>query len=174
MTDFGKTCGSKKPISYDVQCKITCMLAQWTWLDMKPTSIVGDQELKELLYYLELSYALPSTTHVNSLVLKDHEDGQKPVCELLCHSTSIALTTDIWTSKATQAFMTTTAYFINEEWNFRSCVLGTVYFPGHHTGVQIADKVKETLWNFQIKTDQVSAVVHNQASNAVLAGRLTF
>ena len=76
--------------------------------------------------------------------------------------------------KSNSGFYDNTAHFINEEWNFLSCVLGTVYFPGHHTGVHIADKVKETLWNFQIKTDQVSAVVHNQASNAVLAGRLTF
>ena len=82
----------------------------------------------------------------------------------------ITLTTDIWTSRATQSFSTTTAHYINKEWNLTSCVLETIHFPGHHTGILISDKIQETLGHYNIDVKQISAVVHDEASNAVLAG----
>jgi len=48
---------------------------------------------------------------------------------------TVALTTDIWTSKAIQSFATTTAHFIDKNWNLTTCVLETTHFPGHYTGV---------------------------------------
>jgi len=80
---------------------------------------------------------------------------------------TIALTTDMWTSRASQAFATTTAHFIDKQWNLTTCVIEIVYFPGHYTGILISQKVKEALSNFDVSTDQV---VHDEAANAVLAG----
>ena len=80
----------------------------------------------------------------------------------------MALTTDI--CRATQSFATTTAHFINKNWNLTSCVLETTHFPGHHTAVSISEKLQETLMCYKVDMDSVSAVVHDEASNAVSAG----
>ena len=87
-------------------------------------SIVHDAGLRELLDLLELGYVLPSTTHVAQLIRKERNNGVARIKELLRNSAEfVALTTDIWTSKATRGYATTTAHFISDEWNLVSCVL---------------------------------------------------
>ena len=99
---------------------------------MRPISIVRDRGLKELLNFLEPNYQIPSTTHISTLIRIDFQDGMTLLKHRMCNITSIALTTDIWTSRATQAFATTTAHFIDEDWRLVSYVLETVHFPGSH------------------------------------------
>ena len=142
---------------------------RWTWFDMRPISIVRDQGLRELLGFIEPNYQLPSTTHVSALIRKDFEDGRDALTLQLCGHT-IALTTDIWTSKATQSFAMTTAHFLDKEWKLTSCVLETIHFPGNHTAIRISEKLQEVLCPFNIGSEQVSAIVHDEALNAILAG----
>ena len=123
--------------------EITRILTKWTWKDMRPISIVHDKGLNELLTFLEPNYKPPSITHVIAWIRKDFEDGKAAVKQQLQDNSSIALTTDIWTSRATQSFATTTAHFLDEHWNLTSCILETVHFPGHHTGILISQKIKD-------------------------------
>ena len=46
--------------------------------------------------------------------------------KLLSDIDFVSLTTDTWTSKATRAFATTTAHFINDEWELVSYALETI------------------------------------------------
>ena len=48
----------------------------------------------------------------------------------------------------------------------------TVYFPGHHTGILISQKIKGALAKYDVTIDRISAVIHDGAANAVLAGKL--
>ena len=43
--------------------------------------------------------------------------------------------------------------------------LVTSPFPGHHTAVNIVEKIKENLTAFSIDTKKVVGIVHDQASN---------
>ena len=173
IRDFGKVQPrGSKPCSIDVQREITRILSRWPWLDMRPIAIVRDRGLKELLNFLEPNYQVPSTTHVSTLIRKTFEDGKAALSARLCGASSVALTTDIWTSKATQAFATTTAHFLDADWNLVSCVLETIHFPGSHTGIRISEQIKGSLTSYNIRPDQVSAVVHDEAANVVLAGKL--
>ena len=56
---------------------------------------------------------------------------------------SIALTMDIWTSMTTEAYMTVTAHYIDLNWKLQNFILETPSFPERHTGVNIAEKLKE-------------------------------
>ena len=120
ITQFGKLYKGKsisKPCSVETKEEITRILTKWTWKDMRPISIVHDKGLIELLAFLEPNYRPPSTTHVSAQIRKDFEDGKAAVKKQLHGSSSIALTTDIWTLKATQSFVTTTAYFLDHNCN---------------------------------------------------------
>ena len=55
---------------------------------------------------------------------------------------SVALTTDIWTSMATEAYMTVAAHYIDPNWKLQNFVLETLLFPERHTAVNIAEKLK--------------------------------
>ena len=171
IRQFGKIHKGKlanRLCSVEMQKEITRTLTKWTSKDMRPISIVRDEGLRELLTFLEPNHRLPSTTHVSALIRKDFEDGKAAVKEQLCGNI-VALTTDIWTSRATQSFATTTAHFLDKQWKLTTCVLETVHFPGHHTGILISKKI-QALTQYDVSTSQVSAVVHDKAANAVLAG----
>ena len=163
---------SSKPCSVNTQREITRILSRWPWLDMRPIAIVRDRGLKELLAFIEPNYQLPSTTHVSTLIRKQFHDGKAALSEQLVQAKSIALTTDIWTSKATQAFATTTGHVLNNDWELVSCVLETIHFPGSHTGIRISEQIKGSLTSYGIPPEKISAVVHDEAANVVLAGNL--
>ena len=80
---------------------------------------------------------------------------------------------DILTSCATQAY-TTACHLIDNEWTMKAYVLGTKAFPGHHTGVRIAELLEQTISYLDVHSDQVYAHVHDQAANVELAGRILF
>ena len=94
---------------------------------------------------------------MSALIRKDFEDGNVAVKEQLCGNT-IALTTDIWTSRAT-----------HKQWKLTTCVL--FWKQCIFQGISISKKIQEALTQYDISTTQVSAVVHDEASNAVLAGK---
>ena len=79
--------------------------------------------------------------------------------EHLQSASYIALTSDIWTSLATQSYISATAHFVTSEWELSSCVLQMMHFPESHTGVCSSEKLKEICLNFSVSYDKVVAVV---------------
>ena len=57
----------------------------------------------------------------------------------------LAFTTDIWTSRATEAYMMITAHYISDEWKLESNVLCTSEIAERHTGANIASRIQEVL-----------------------------
>ena len=76
----------------------------------------------------------------------------------------MALTMDIWTSMATEAYMTVTAHYIDPNWKLQNFLLETLLFPERHTGVNIAQKLNEVGERWRI-ISKVIIVSHDQASN---------
>ena len=75
----------------------------------------------------------------------------------------------------TQAYNTTTCHLIDNDWTMKAYVLGTNAFPGHHhTGVRIAELLEQMMSDLDAPSDQVHALVHGQAANFELAGRILF
>jgi len=102
------------------------------------------------------------------MICRKHEVGKELLCEKLKAASSVALTTDIWTSRATQAYITVTAHYISIDWKLFACVLETKGFPERHTGQAISEKLTEIAQHFAL-TEKVTAVVHDQAANMELS-----
>ncbi|XP_034147378.1 zinc finger BED domain-containing protein 4-like [Esox lucius] len=84
----------------------------------------------------------------------------------------IALTTDIWTSLATETYLGVTCHFRTEDWNMKSLTLATMPLEERHTGVNIATWLEEVVTKFNISLDSIKAVVHDNGSNVVAALKL--
>jgi len=87
--------------------------------------------------------------------LKNHVESEAPC---------VSITTDIWTSIATEAYMMVTDQYIDASLKIRNCMLQTVSFPERQTGVNIADKLKEITERLEIFR-YVLTVSHDQVSN---------
>ena len=57
----------------------------------------------------------------------------------------MALTTDIWTSCTTQAYITVTAHLKN--WKLVTKVVSTAEMPERHTGVHTAQRIQDSIEN---------------------------
>ena len=140
-------------------------------MDVRPIALVEDKGLRALLRHLEPGYKIPRRTNLTTLIKKQWKDGQEALGAVLKTPDFISLTTDIWTSRSTQAFEMTT-HFLSSDWELKRCVLETRLFSGNHTGVRIAEKIKASLEQYGIAAETVTTVVHDEAANACLAGRI--
>ena len=134
-------------------------------LDLKPIRMVESEGFVNLLHYLEPGYKIPSRKHVTMMIQRQHKSvKEKLLTKLDKDAISVSLTTDIWSSAATEAYITCSAHYITLEWQLLSCVLETPGMPERHTGQNIADRLAEIAdkWNIN---EKVSVVVHDQAAN---------
>ena len=79
------------------------------------------------------------------------------------HIAVVALTTDIWTSHDTQAYITITAHCITEGWKIQSYVLCACEVAERHTGMNIATRINEVVKMWNMSDEHVSAVVTDNA-----------
>ena len=61
--------------------------------------------------------------HMAKCVTEKYEAAKSALTEMLKEPTHIALSTDIWTSIATQAYITVTAHFISSDWELNTFLL---------------------------------------------------
>ena len=136
--------------------------------DLRPIAIVDGPGFKNLVHFLEPGYKVPSRTHVMSTLRKKYDALKK---ELVVHISShyLAITTDIWTSRATEAYITITAHYIDDDWKLISNVLTTEAMPERHTGVNIAERIREAMNKWQVQDEIVSGIVHDNAANMLTA-----
>ena len=86
--------------------EITDHIANFVALDMRPINAVEGEGFLRMMAYLEPGYKVPSRKHITSIIQQKHALGKQKLQEKLSEATSLALTTDIWTSAAAEAYIT--------------------------------------------------------------------
>lgn len=81
----------------------------------------------------------------------------------------MTITTDVWTSCATNSYVTITAHHISPNWELRNHVLQTRVFNDSHTGRNIGVLLKEACADWNI-LDKVPAPLPDNARNIIVAG----
>ena len=121
---------------------------------------------------MEPGYALPCRKTISSIISRKHALGIEELRCVLQKVDGLAITSDLWTSKATEGYASVTGHFLDVEWRLQTCLLKTCNFPQQHTGRNIADLVLHVASLFGINVDGLSVFVYDEASNMVCAGRL--
>ena len=81
----------------------------------------------------------------------------------------VALTSDLWTSKANEPVITITSHFLDENNKLQSFVLDTVGFDQEHSGDNLSSyfKIVAEKWNIDKKTDVIITDNAANITNAV-------
>ena len=82
---------------------------------------------------------------------------------------NFSLTTDGWTSRANHSYISHTVHYIDEMWNLRAHLLDTVEMPLEHTGINLADELKDTFKRWDLKDSDLVSVTTDNARNIVCA-----
>jgi len=86
------------------------MITQVIIKDLRPINLVNGKGFQELIAYLEPGYRLPSDTHFTHLIERKYAAVKEKVCQVFQHKVNyVALTGDVWTSIATNSYLTVTA-----------------------------------------------------------------
>ncbi|XP_060768023.1 E3 SUMO-protein ligase ZBED1-like [Neoarius graeffei] len=151
--------------------KITKAIVIYIASAMRPYSTVEEAGFKYLLHVLEPRYTPPSRSHVRESVVPALYNRTRQIVEQgLKAAHSIALTTDSWTSWATESFLTVTAHFISPEWDMRTVVLQTRPLHEQHTSTHLAEKLNEVVTEWKLERRGMPiAVTTDNARNIVNA-----
>ena len=77
-----------------------------------------------------------------------YDSLKQNVSSELHSQTSLAFTTDTWTSCATEGYLTLTVHFIDNLWQLRHYVLATIVVKDHHKGENLANEIKDIVRDF--------------------------
>ena len=103
--------------------KTTQLLVDMVALDTRPAPVIEGTGFKRLLNYLEPGYKVPSAVHIVTCLQTRYSEVKSIIERKLEEASYVALTPDIWTSLATQSYVSGTVYFITDDWELHACVL---------------------------------------------------
>ncbi|WAR07747.1 TRA1-like protein [Mya arenaria] len=78
---------------------------------------------------------------------------------------SIAITTDGWTSRACQSYLTVSVHGLDSNWNLHNYVVATRMLDVSHTGVNVGEALAGVICEFDLMRSSGIAVVSDNAAN---------
>ncbi len=163
----------KKPYHIHSQkaVEITKAIAEFVALDMRPISVVDGSGFRNLLHTLDSRYKMVSRNHLLERYLVPMHNLCKEAVKLdIAQSPSHSFTTDAWSSKSMESYITTTAHYIDSAFELKSNVLDTHRVSGSHTADMLGKEMLETQIKWGLK--EITGVSDN-ASNVQAAFDVT-
>ncbi|XP_054728678.1 E3 SUMO-protein ligase ZBED1-like [Anastrepha obliqua] len=158
-------------ITQDRQELITQALTKMLTMDMLPTSFVKNEGFKSLMSVLEPGYKVPCRKTIRKRIEALYSDELVKAQSIIGKvQTHIALTTDGWTSRALDSYVTITAHYFDSDWALHSMNLKTEELSTNHTSENLRSFILDSIEEWAISA-RVSAIVHHNAKNITNAVR---
>ncbi|KAH7975781.1 hypothetical protein HPB52_005200 [Rhipicephalus sanguineus] len=141
-------------------------------LDLQPYSCVENRGFKELMSDMEPLYKIPSrTTFSRTIIPELYRDTVMAVKERM-HAhfqegvESISLTSDMWTSRSKQSYISLTCHYLTSNFKMRSFALENRSVTESHTACNILEHLQAMMDNWELPLQKVPVyVVTDNARN---------
>ncbi|CAG5881301.1 unnamed protein product [Menidia menidia] len=118
--------------------------------DMRPLSVVDGAGFQRMIAQFNPDYILLSRTHFTHLMEQKYSTTFLKVKEILKEvNSSLTLTCDVWTSRATEAYLGVSCHFITKEWQMKTLNLATLPLEERHTAANIMIWMEELVKGLQ-------------------------
>jgi hypothetical protein len=149
---------------------ITQKIAEMICKDLQPYSIVEDIGFRAVLTAAEPRYVMPSRkTFSADIIPKLYDDMITNVKSEVQGAVSLAFTTDGWTSRANNSYLSYTAHFITPSFELRNFCLNVEHLDESHTAACLAQSLVELTNNWTTESQRENslkiAVVSDNAAN---------
>ena len=98
-------------------------------------------------------------------------EKQKVRDDINSETDCIAITPDIWTSIATESYLTMTVHYLTSQWQMKSLISGTMPLSESHIAVNLVVWTKEMVDDCGISKEQIVAFLHDNCKNSDNAGK---
>ncbi|XP_031371469.1 zinc finger BED domain-containing protein RICESLEEPER 2-like isoform X1 [Punica granatum] len=138
-----------------------------------PLAFVEYAGIRSVFSYLRESVSVISRNTARADVLKVYKKEKSRIkCLLEEASGRICLTSDLWTSIATDGYLSLTAHFIDKNWILQKRILNFSLMPPPHTGVALCNKITSLLAEWGIEGRLFSITLDNASANDTFVGLL--
>jgi len=152
--------------------KITSAIGKFIVGDLQPLSVVDKPYFRQLLNIMDPLYTIPTRCYFADTVIPSmYTDIRAKVENKLKLLESIAITTDSWTSRACQSYLTVTVHGLDSGWNLHSCVVATRLLDISHTGINVGEALSSIIHEFDLQRPSGIAVVTDNAANMDIAAK---
>lgn len=117
------------------------------------------------------SYLEPDVTHISRNtckldIKKMHADYiAKITFQLKVCPGRVCLTSDCWTSIATDGYLSLTAHYIDKNWVLQKKILNFSYMPPPHSGIALAEKIYSLVASWGIERKLFTLTLDNASAN---------
>ncbi|KAL2081527.1 hypothetical protein ACEWY4_023380 [Coilia grayii] len=161
------------PTSSERHKTLTAAVGYFLAKDMQPINTVEGEGFKRMLIAFDKRYALPSRHHFNRMVLPNmYQQCRDKVTKEVSAADEFAATTDLWSSRTMEPYISLTIHFIDTEFNLKVKCLQTAFMPEDHTGQNIADGLREALAEWGLNEGKLVCITTDNAANIKLAAEI--
>jgi hypothetical protein len=168
--------GKKYETSDSRQIKFERLLMEWICLDKRPFAAAQGEGFQALIGNLDGRLTIPAVSTLSRSKLPalfkyvmekvtDQINQDKPDLQ------SVGFTSDLWTSRCMEAYMSLTCGYINSQFKITNWTLACVPFPERHTGENIALKTDQLVSKFDFPEDCERFITTDSAASMVLAAK---
>ncbi|XP_019206021.1 zinc finger BED domain-containing protein 1-like [Oreochromis niloticus] len=138
--------------------------------DMMPVQSVEREGFKKMLKTFEPRYKLPTKKYFSKVALPAlYEEIRTEVSNALSSVEFFASTTDMWSSRTSDPYMSLTIHYVDKDWKLQNKCLETSFFPEDHTGENIARVLKEFVSSWNLQEEKQVCVTTDNGANIVKA-----
>ena len=136
-----------------------------------PFRIIKHAQFKDLVEVIQQAPSkinIPSARSMRRYFDSAVKSNQTEILSRLPDGSRLSLALDCWTSPFQQAFMATTGYFLDQDWNYCEVLLGFEHLNGSHTGENLSKNVIQLLADHGITHRVLSVTTDNATNNNTL------
>lgn len=153
----------------EITNSITFFLAK----DQCAINTVENPGFKKMVKTLDKRYALPSRHHFSREALPAlYKECRADVEKDVATAEYFATTTDLWSSRKMEPYISLTLHFIDPDFNLKTKCLQTAFFPADHTGEHIAAGLRQAMASWDLEEGKLVCMTTDNASNMHLAAQL--
>jgi hypothetical protein len=141
-----QTSGSNWTKDHPKQKLITDKITRMICRDIQPFSVLEDKGFRDVIKTAEPRYVMPSRkTFTNELIPQLYSETVAAVKSDMSNAVCIAVTTDGWTSRANNSYLSYTAHFLTENFEPRNYCLNVENVDESHTAQNLANSLSQCI-----------------------------
>lgn len=150
----------------DITRAITLYIAK----DMVPIQTVERDGFRYVVRTLDSKYEMPGRKYFIQKCLPElYTEVRGTVLQEMGNIEAYSATTDLWSSRTTEPYLSLTIHFIGDDWKLRSRCLQTAFFPDDHTGAIIANGLREALSAWGLDESRLVCMTTDSGANMIRA-----
>jgi hypothetical protein len=134
-----------------------------------PYNMIKNDVFRNLLTQLDLKFNIPGLTKLTNHAIKLENSMHEKIKDLLLNTSSVALTTDWWTTKnLINSYLCLTTHFYNENIkSFVNILLGLQVINENHLGENIKLYIEKILKTYNLPIKSITRIVTDNGSNMI-------